>query len=215
MPTSDTDNAAHLNGAAYAAYITAPLGDEVWGDDGMDDRHNGANHAAAADGASEPVEPVPSRAERRRRQRAEGGFDRAEDPPKELSDFDRAVLIQRFVDQNVIENSDNFWTETSNARLQKLGPFPRVAGDTLVIKIRRPDGTHSYQLRPHVPRGTAKYVGMKGSGGDVHVAAASVDDIDDPRVPMAFTESPIKTEALARAWSCGTKLCAIGCFGVY
>ena len=91
MPTSDTDNAAHLNGAAHAAYTTAPLGDEVWGDEGMDDRHNDAN--GADDDASEPVEPLPSRAERRRRQRAEGGFDRAEDRPKELSDRDRAALV--------------------------------------------------------------------------------------------------------------------------
>ena len=85
----------------------------------------------------------------------------------------------------------------------------------MVIRITRPDGSVSYQLRPHIPRGSAKYVGMKGSGGDVHVAAASVDDLDDPRVPLAFTESPVKAEALSRPWSCGTRVCAIGCFGVY
>ena len=97
------------------------------------------------------------------------------DPPKELKRPRRVALVERYVDQNVIENTDNFWTESSHARQQELGPFPRV-GTAMVIKITRPDGSVSYQLRPHTPRGSAKYVGMKGSGGDVHVAAASVDD---------------------------------------
>jgi hypothetical protein len=150
-----------------------------------------------------------------------GGFNKALLPPRELDDHDRAVLLSRYVDPALVENIENFWTTEDPGELKALGfPYissngPRGRAKALVIRIRRPDGTYSHQLRPHAPRGSAKYIGKKDSGGDVHVAAASFKHLGNPRIPLAITESPIKAEALSRPWACGAVLCAIGVFGVY